>query len=41
LAEAKMMHSNGRGMGKIGEVLDARASTVSQALAKLDETEDA
>ena len=41
LAEAKVMHGNGRGMREIGKVLGAHASTVSRALAKLDKTEDA
>jgi DNA-binding MarR family transcriptional regulator len=40
LVEAKVMQRNGRGMREIGEVLGAHASTVSRALAKLDETED-
>jgi DNA invertase Pin-like site-specific DNA recombinase len=41
LAEARVMQANRRGMREIGEVLGVHASTVSRALATLNETEDA
>ena len=41
LIEAKVMHSSGRGMREIGEVLGVHASTSSRALTILDEAEDA